>query len=108
MHRLLQKLLNKQGLSDTFQLKDEEKQDFDRWQAILSEGSVTLEKVKEFCLAQIFIIEEQFKNLDNSKDRNERLILTFNVYKAILNCIEAPNAEKEALEKYLTNLIEKT
>src|SRR3990167_2238601 len=106
MHSLLDRIFAKRGIKDTTELAPDEKKDFDRWSKILSQGEITLDKVMEFCRAQVAAIEGQFKNTENAQQKNDRLIQQYNVYKAILACMDAPKAEREALEKYLQSLLE--
>lgn len=103
---ILDRLLEKRGIKNTDELSQEEKQDFERWQKILSDGEVTLEKVLTFCDNQISLIEGQWKNLDNSTQKNERLIVAHTIYRAIKNVITSPQAEREVLEKYLQQVID--
>ena len=104
---ILQKYLNKLGLTDTTELTPNEKQDYDRWSKVLSEGDITVDKIKEFCEKQLSIIENKFKELDNTQEKNTRLITMHTVYKTIITMIDSPKSEREQLEKYLNNLIEK-
>lgn len=105
MHLLLDKILKKRGVDDTAKLSEEEKETFDRWQKILSEGEVTLETVKNFCETQLGVIEGKFKELDRDKDKTERLVLLHSVYKSLLSIISSPRVERENLEKYLNSLL---
>ena len=106
MLAILERLLKKRGIKDVSVLSNDEKADFDRWNKVLSEGEISVEKIKTFCQQQIKLIESQWKNLDNSERKNERLIVMHVVYSAILEAIEAPKIERENLEKYLVGLIE--
>lgn len=101
---VLTKYLDKLGVTSK-DLSNDEKKDFDRWNAILSDGEMSLEKVLEFCKAQKGFIEVQMSDINNSTQKNERLIILNTVYTKLINIIEAPQAEKEALEKYLNSLI---
>ena len=112
MHALLSKLLSKRGVDkeslDTkplFQGAPSEKEQFFQWEKILSGGDLTVDKIRDFCKDQIKAIEGQWKDLNNSKEKNERLILMHTVYSTIIKSIESPQAERESLEKYLINLI---
>jgi hypothetical protein len=97
---LLTKFLEKRGL-DPEKLSKEEKER----RRILSEGEITVPKVLDFCNFQIRRIESQFRAVDNSKEKNEKLVLQHAIYGSIRDLIAGPQAEKEALEKYLTSLI---
>ncbi|OGT23552.1 MAG: hypothetical protein A2W47_04565 [Gammaproteobacteria bacterium RIFCSPHIGHO2_12_38_15] len=112
MHNLLLRLLEKRGVKKEELKSDEnpllnEKLKFEEWDKVLSEGEVSVDKIKEFCKNQIKIIEVQWKNLDNDTKKNERLIILHTVYSTLINLIESPQTEKENLEKYLTELLNK-
>ena len=104
MNILLEKLLGKRKLTIT-ELDADEAQKFDEWNKILSEGEITVEKIKDFCEGQLKIIEGQLKNFDNTKEKNERLIIYFNVYKTLTDLIKSPQAERSSLENYLSQLL---
>lgn len=105
MHPLLLKVLRKAGVADIMGLSEDEKKDFDRWDKILSEGDITVDKILVFCQAQVIIIETQWKNLDNSHEKNSRLIVLHTVYSSIITVIKSPQTERENLEKYLNTLV---
>ena len=105
MLNLLQRLLAKKGIRDVSELENYERDDFDRWGKILSEGEVTVESIKEGIKGYIRIVEGQMKNLDNSKEKNERLINQLVTYKTLLELIDSKGIEKENLERYLQSLI---
>lgn len=106
MHNKLNQLLDKRGIKDVSELDEYEKRDFDRYNKILSKGSISVKKIEEFCINQIQIIEGKWKDLDNSKEKNDKLITFHVVYKSLLELIKAPSTEKENLERYLNSLIE--
>ena len=99
--------MEKNKIKEEKEFSVEEKETFDKWDKILSEGEISVEKIKEFCSNQLKIIETQWKNLDNDIKKNERLILLHTVYSILVNLIESPQTEKENLEKYLTELLKK-
>ena len=113
MHSLLTKLLNKRGIKRE-ELDEKpivpgfpsERNQFERWESILSGEGVTLDKVAEFCKAQVESIELQWKNLDNAPQKNERLIIAHTIYSTLLKTIKAPEVERVELEKYLNDLIQ--
>ena len=102
---ILDKILMKRGIKDVSELSEEERGTFENWKAVLSEENVTVEKIKEFCLLQIGMVEAQFKNLDNTAEKNGRLILLHSVYSSILGAIDGPAEQRKALEKHLTTLL---
>lgn len=101
----INRLFEKRGITAKKELSKDEKETFERWEAILSRGEITVDTIREFCENQVRRIGGEFKNLENSKDKNERLINQFVVYSTLLATITAPATEKEALEKYLEKLI---
>lgn len=105
MHKILENLLKKKGIENIENLRGDEKDTFDKWNRILSEGEMTLEKIVSFCDAQLNLIDDKFKNLDNTSDKNDRLIIYRTVYKTIKDAIVRPQAERENLEKYLSSLL---
>jgi hypothetical protein len=100
---ILDKILQKREIANTSELAPAEKEDFDRWQRILSEGEMTVDKIKTFCQSQVNIIETKFK-IENCKNA-DKLILQHNIYKTLLNIISNPQIERENLEKYLNSLL---
>ncbi|MAD98703.1 MAG: hypothetical protein CMB99_15375 [Flavobacteriaceae bacterium] len=108
MHPLIAKLLEKRGIEDLSQLDLEsgEKATFQQWEQILSEGKITVDKIAEFCGRQLKVIEKQWRELDNDKVKNERLVIQHTVYSSILEAIEAPQAERESLERRLQKLVD--
>ena len=114
MHSLLTKLLQKRGIKHVNDLPADpmpdgslsDKQTFENWNRILSsKQEVTVENLRAFCDSQLKEIKAQMRNLDNTPSKNQRLQLLQNVYGAILDAMEAPKTEREALEKYLTGLL---
>src|SRR3990167_652089 len=106
MHPILTKLLHKRGINTKEELSVEEKTDYERWERILSGGEITVETISRFCKSQISLIETQWKDLNNSKEKNKRLILLHSVYSSILKVIISPETERVTLEEYLNKLIQ--
>lgn len=102
----LSRLFNKRGIKDVNELSQEERQTFERWDKILSEGEITVDKIAKFCESKKKIIESQWRDISNDPKKNERLIVYHNVYSAILEAIHAPTAEREQLEQYLQQLLD--
>lgn len=105
MNTLLAKWLDKLKVKNVNDLSSEEKATFDKWESILSEGEMTVDKIKEFCKTQKAIIETQYSNPDNSSKKDSVLKASLGFYNALIGIIESPKAEKEALEKHLIQLI---
>jgi hypothetical protein len=105
MKGILTRLFEKKGIKDISELSYADKLEFDKWNGILSEGEVTLDKVLQFCTTQLSLIERQFRDLDISTQKRDRLMLLHGVYSALKEVITQPKAQKEALEKYLEGLL---
>jgi len=106
MNVFLSKLLTKRKVKHE-ELSPEEKQDFDRWEKILSSGEITVKKIEEFCRNQLVSIDSQMRSVDNSSQKNERLVCLHSVYSAIIGLLSGPETEKQTLERYLTDLLHK-
>lgn len=102
---ILEKLLKRHGVKSLEELRPDEKQTFDKWSKILSEGEMTLDKVLSFCDSQISLIDQKLANLDNSAEKVGKLVIYRIVYKSIRDAITSPQAERESLEKYLNGLL---
>lgn len=114
MHYLISKLLDKRGIKDVKDLTSDpmpdgspsERATIEQWDRVLSaKESVTVDDIKQFCKSQVSKIESQWKDLDNKTVKNERLVLLHTVYKAILEVIDAPQTQRETLERYLKSLL---
>jgi len=99
---LLAKLLEKRGIRSEEDLTAEEKKDFDRYKLTLSK-EVTVENIKEFCKSQIKIIEGKCDGIIPLTILQQA---SLHVYSNILKVIEAPEAERESLERHLLQIIE--
>lgn len=101
MKGLLAKLLQKKGIESQDELSKEERTIFDNYDRILSKETLTVEDIKKFIDTQITVIENKWKDLDTSSVKKAELIPYHTCYKVLLQAINAPLAEKEALEQYL-------
>lgn len=102
---IISKLLGKRGLTPD-QLTPEEKKTLDSWEGVLSTGEITVDSLKQFCENQVKRIETSWKNLDNTVEKNQRLIIQHTVYSTLLSVMTAPALEKKNLEQYLEKIIE--
>uniref|UniRef100_A0A6M3LC07 Uncharacterized protein n=1 Tax=viral metagenome TaxID=1070528 RepID=A0A6M3LC07_9ZZZZ len=104
MHNLLTKIFAKRGIKDITELDKDERETFETWNKILSEGEMTVEKIQEFCQSQIDVIENKWKDLDIEQTKKAEWIPIHNVYSTILLAIKSPKAARENLEKQLIEL----
>mgnify|MGYP003386056679 CR=1 FL=1 len=99
---IIDKLFTKRGIEKIEELAPEEQAQIQKWQVILSGESVTVASLKEFCQSQLRIIESKADGIHPLTTIQQACI---HVYINLLKAIEAPEAERESLEKYLTTLI---
>ena len=99
----LSKFLEKRGIDKVEDLTNEELEVFARYQAILSGETVSIESVKKFCKSQIELIESRCDGINPLTLIQQG---SLHVYMNILKAIEAPEKEREALERHLTQIIE--
>lgn len=103
---ILTKWLNAIGIKDpNKELSTEEKATLETWKRILTEGEVSVDKVKQFCDYQLSVIEMRFRETALSDREKANLTLVHSVYSSLRAAIIAPKAERETLEKYLNTLI---
>lgn len=95
----------KKGIESVENLSADEKITYDKWTFILSEGEITVDKISKFCESQLGIIENEWKDMSNSAEKNNRLVVQHTVYRTLLKAIASPRAEAENLEKYLISLL---
>lgn len=108
MHDLLQKLFKKKGIKDLMDrdLGDLDKVDFDKWEKILSaEREVSIPQLVKFLKMQIALVEKKWRDPTQNPDLS-KLTMLHTCYSMMLEAINAPQAEREALEKYLQGLID--
>lgn len=108
MHKKLAEYLDQQGIKDLQSLSPEEKATYDQYQAILSDGEVTVEKVLEFCKRQMAIIEMRWRDFEVDEGKKAQLIPYRVVYSCIAEAITAPRAERALLERKLDSLIKRS
>lgn len=106
MHPLIARILRKRGIEDFRQLQPEEKADIERWQTTFDETEPTVENVVKFCEREISKIETQMALVDNSSQKNDRLVLLHSVYRNMYGLLTKPQPEREELERYLQDLVQ--
>lgn len=104
---LISRLFEKRGVKSINELSADERAQVERWQGILSSGEMSVDKIREFCENQVKLIEREWKSLDNSERKIERLVDFHIVYRTLIGLISGDwvQAEREATEKYLQDLI---
>lgn len=101
---LISKLLEKRGIDKAEDLSPEEQATLQGWQSVLSGNLLTVDLIKTFCQNQVKVIETRFASSGNTGE-DTYLKACLHVYLNLLKVIEGPEAERESLEKYLTQLI---
>lgn len=106
---ILSRFFEQKGI-DPRELSPEEKVTVEQWQSTFAKADkdVTVADIADFCQKNLALIETQFANLDTPKDKLQSLVLLHSVYTAIRNLINAPNAEREQFERYLSTLLSKS
>ena len=104
---IITELLKRRGIKSKEELIKEELQEFEQWETILAKEDISLKDVEEFCKIQLSITEGKFKDLDNTPQKTEKLVLLHSVYSGIRNLINSPRQERENLENYLRQLLDK-
>jgi len=101
---LLDKLLNKRGIKKTDELTQEERAVYENYERVLKGGVISIEDIKKFCDTQIKIIEGKCDGVTPLTNMQQACM---HVYLSILKMLDAPEKERETLERYLTQLINK-
>lgn len=98
-------MLQRKGIESTEDLSNEEKVVFQNYDKILSKETLTIDDIKKFLQTQVTIIEAKWKDLNLENTKKAELIPYHTCYKVLLQSIDAPLQEKEALELYLNQQI---
>lgn len=106
MNSLLAKFLRKKGIESVKDLNPEEKATFERYQSILAKKDLSLDDLRQFIKARIDHIEMKWKDMNIEQSKKAELVPYYTVYKTLLQAIEAPIAEREALEQILIQQIQ--
>jgi hypothetical protein len=101
---ILDKYLSKKGIAKIDDLTPEEKEVFTRYERILKGENITVEMIKAFCQSQVKLIEG--KIADGLNRPTDIQLASLHVYLNVLKAIEAPEAERESLERYLIQQIQ--
>lgn len=105
MHELIERLLDKRGLS-LDNLSEEERLQLEKWQATLVKKEVTVTDIVDFCDNQLSFIEKQFDNIENTSQTNDRLVILHSVYRKIRALLsDTSKKQREKLEAELTAMI---
>lgn len=98
---MLSKILEKLGVTDYSQLKDQERQTYLQWADILNKPELSIEDLKTILPAEIERVTIEWRKYENDDKRD----LYFKVYARILqmltDMITAPEKEREDLKKRL-------
>jgi len=112
MHNLIVQLFNKKGIKSIDELSQEqdplgvsEFSTIQNYEKVLSKRELTVEDIKSFLTQQIEIIDNKWRDHSVSQKRKNELLPVYTVYKALLGAINAPDAERIGMERYLLNII---
>lgn len=98
---ILQDLFKKRGIESAEKLSLEERATFENYQRILSKRELSIADLREFCAFQINSIETKWRDFSTTAEKKAELIPYHTVYKTLLQAIDAPEAERVALEQVL-------
>uniref|UniRef100_A0A6H1ZYD7 Uncharacterized protein n=1 Tax=viral metagenome TaxID=1070528 RepID=A0A6H1ZYD7_9ZZZZ len=107
MHSLLQRLFKKRGIESVDQLDDDEKVNFNAWNAILSKEELTIKDIEKFCQSQVDLIENKWKDYNVLNNKKAECIPYHTVYKTLLMAINSPRSAREQCERQLLDLLNK-
>lgn len=102
---ILEKLFAKRGIGSIDQLSEEEAATFHNYQRILSKRELSMSDIREFIAFQINNIETKWRDNNLPQAAKAELIPYHTVYKTLLQAIDAPEAERIALEQVLMQQI---
>lgn len=102
---ILDKLLNKRGIKDPSELKEEERVIYDQWKSIISKEELTLADLKNFCETQLAVIENRWQDYSVEQRLKNELLPYYTVYRTLLKVIDSPKQAREALEVQLNQLL---
>ncbi len=105
MHFLIQRLIEKWGYKEIIEVPIEERSQLLEYQDVLNKEKVEMEDILKFCKDQKAIVEKQFRNFDNSQQKNERLQAALAFYGSLIDFIEGPMVGREYTVRFLENLI---
>ncbi len=101
---LLARLLSKRGITKPEDLTPDESKVYDNYRRILTGETLTVETIKAFIQNQIRLLEEQFGKKETTHDAWHKA--SIHIYLTLLRAIEAPEKEREVLERHLVQIIE--
>lgn len=99
---ILSKIFEKRGIKDASELDTEEREDFERYRAILAKPDISIQDITQFLETQIKVIEAKWK--DYAMENKADLIPYHTIYRALADIIKSPQVEREQLEQYLIAL----
>lgn len=102
---LLQKIFQKRGIKSVEDLDPEEKATFANYERILSKREISVADIRQFMIFQINSIEMRWRDNKVPQADKSELIPYHTVYKTLLQAIDAPEAERVALEQVLLQQI---
>ena len=100
---MLKQILEKLGVKDYSELKEQERQVYLKWAEILNKPDFTIDDLKKFLPLELARADEELRHYENS-DKKE---LYYKAYTRILqmltDLLTAPEKERKALEGQLSN-----
>ena len=106
MNHILEKIFKKRGIESVDKLSREERETFQMYEHILAKKEMTLADMREFIGARIQQIESKWQDTNVEQSKKAELIPYHAVYKMLFQAIDAPQLERQALEKALLAQLE--
>jgi len=104
MHKSLDNLLIKRGISNLDELNDEERKQFDVWNTVLTKKELTVTDIKEFCKTQCDVIQNKWADYNVDQAKKAELLPYFTVYQALLAALSSQRVAREALANQINEL----
>lgn len=98
---MLKQILEKLGVKDYSELKEQERQVYLKWAEILGKPDFSVDDLKKFLPLELERANEQLRDYENS-DKKELYFKAYTrILKTLTDLIDAPQKERKALEGQL-------
>ena len=98
---MLNQILEKLGVKDYSELKDQERQTYLQWSDILNKPDLTIEDLKKFLPRELERANEELRHWENT-DKKEMYFKAYTrLLKMLTDFLTAPEKERAALEAQL-------
>ncbi len=102
---ILSRLFAKRGIKDVNDLDPEERETYKRYEIVLSKRELTIADIRVFLQNQVNVIESKWSDFETPNAKKAELIPYHTVYRTILQALDAPEIERQNLERYLVEVL---